>query len=1375
MQFPVVGIGSSAGGLEVLKKLLAATPADSGIAYVAVPHLDPAHASLLVPLLAKCTVMPVAEVQDGTRIEPDHVYVIPPNRLLTVRGGGLYLTEPIEAQAAYVSIDWFLQSLAEDQHELAICIILSGTGSHGTAGLRAIEANGGAVFVQDPATAEFPQMPECAIATGLVDDVLPVERMPAAVLEYCRSIGLTGGAGVGQPAESGNLDQILALLNDKTTVDFRSYRRNTLLRRTRRRMSLARINAMPEYLAYLREHDGEVNLLAKDFLISVTRFFREPDAFKFLETTVIPDLVRRKTEGQTVRVWVPGCATGEEAYSIGMLLLEQLSAAKNRCAVKVFATDVDEAALRLARAGIYPASISSDVPAARLERFFRRLGEHSWQVGKQLRESVVFAPQDLVGDPPFSRLDLISCRNLLIYLQPELQEKLIATFHLMLNEEGYLLLGPSETVGRHAELFEPLSTRWRVYRRRSGLARPAALNALALPATARTLAAHRLLSVSRPQHQRVAELTQRMLLAEYAPASVLTNLQGEILFFHGATPRYLDLPSGKPTFDLLEIAREGLRSSLRTALKSVARDERTVIVDDARVRREGGEFPVRVAVRPVAAAPGAERLLLITFEDVQEQSTRPRRVEAADDDSPVRQLESELTSVREESETMIEEMQSLNEELQSSNEELETSKEELQSLNEELTTSNAQLNEKVSELEQANNDMANLIGSIDQPTLCLDREFRIRWFTPSSGRLWNLLPSDVGRLFTDIAPKLDDRSLLGDAQQVLQTSQAIEKQIKGERDQWWLRKILPYLTPDKQMKGVVISFTDVSTIVQAAAQGQRLAAVLLNSNDAVLVVDLEGRITGWNRGATRMYGYSEAEALQLSIGALAPETLRSDEIAVWKRQREGQLLDSRETQRLAKDGTVLDIWLTTTTLRDQTGSATAIVSTERDITADKAVAKIQHLATHDPLTGLCNRVLMVDLASHALEQARRKGGRIALLFIDLDRFKAVNDSLGHLAGDRLLRAAAERLKQSVRAADPVARQGGDEFIVVLSDVADAQDAAGVAEKIRQTMAAPLMVDGLEVVTSASIGISLYPDDASDVDALFRHADAAMYRAKAQGRNRLCFFSAEMNAGSRERLSMENSLRRALERHELHLHYQPQVELATGRIVGAEALMRWEHPELGSIPPEQFIPVAEESGLIVPLGDWILAQVCTQAKAWQLAGLLPIVVAVNLSPLQFRQPKLAGTIAKVLEETGLAAQYLELELTESAMVEQIESDGTSVQRLWDLGLRISIDDFGTGYSGLSYLRRFPIHRLKIDRSFMRQVTTDTGAAAVTRAIIAMAKSLNLRVLAEGVETREQFALLRDQGCDEGQGYYFGRPVGADELAELLKAGCLQTQA
>ncbi len=1367
-RFPVVGIGASAGGLEALKKLFAAMPPDSGLAFVLVPHLDPAHESLMAPLLARCTAMPVMEAQDGMRIEVDHVYVIPPNEYLGVSAGALYLTKPGILHGAYASLDLFLRSLAEDLQEYAICIILSGTGSSGALGLKAVKASDGAAFVQDPATAEFPQMPESAIATGLVDEVLPVERLPAALIEYERRLR-TDEVHLTRAAEetSDALDQILALVADEAHIDLRGHRSKTLMRRIQRRMGLSRIDRLAEYVAYLREHRDEVARLAKDFLISVTQFFRDPEAFQVLESTVIPELLGRKSADQPVRVWVPGCATGEEAYSIAMLFLEQLSALQKGCPLKIFASDIDQGAVAFARAGIYPPAISADVGPARLERFFTHAGERFYQVNKAVRESVVFTVHDLIGNSPFSRMDLISCRNLLIYLEPEVQGKLVTLFHFVLNEGGYLLLGPSETVGRDLDLFEPVSRKWRVYRR-IGSARSDRIIFPIGPGAAQRLDVARL---DRPQrHARVAESMQRALLEAYAPASVLIDRKGEVLHFFGPTLRFLDLPSGAPTQDVLALAREGLRSKLRVALQEVSRTRAPVTIPDARIKRNGSECLIRATVRPLTLPRNGEELLLVSFEDVDEASGPPQYgTQAVVEESLTRQLESELATTREELEGTIEELQSTNEELQSANEELESSKEELQSLNEELTTANTQLQEKVGELERVNADMSNLLSSSDSPTVFLDTGLLIRWFTPASTKLFSLVQTDLGRPFTDIAMRVSDPNLMHDARQVLETFRPVEREVRGAQSEWWLRRILPCRTRNDQVEGVVIAFADVTGIKLAAERERRLATLLMDSNDAILVHDVDGKILAWNRGAERMYGYSAEEALQLSVAQLVPEALRVEELAMLERLRQGQLLDSRETQRICKDGGIRTVWLTATALRDESGKVSSVASTERDLTAIKASAQLQHSATHDPLTGLPNRVLMVDLASHALAQARRQGSRVALLFIDLDRFKTVNDSLGHHAGDRLLQAVAGRLKQCIRSGDTVMRQGGDEFIIILSDIASSEDAANVAEKIRHEMSIPYVVEGMELISSASIGISLYPDDAGDVNTLVKNSDAAMYRAKAHGRNTYRFFTADMNVGALERLSMENSLRAALDRRQLHMDYQPQVDLATGRIVGVEALMRWEHPDLGTISPAKFIPLAEESGLIVPLGEWGLFQACRQARAWQQAGLPPIPVAVNLSAIQFRQPKLPEIVAKALRETELAAQYLELELTESILMQQAEAGMASMQSLWSLGLRLSIDDFGSGYSSLSYLRRFPIHRLKIDVSFMRDITTDAGAAAITSAIIAMGKSLKLRVLAEGVETREQLALLQAQGCDEIQGYYFCRPLPADELAKLLLEG------
>ena len=465
-ELPVAGLVASAGGLDAFKKFFAAMPADSGIAFVLIPHLDPQHESLMVELLARHTSMPVVEAAEGMAVEANRVYIIPPNKNMTISGGVLRLTGPVERGGWQTSIDLFLRSLADDQLEKAICIILSGTGSHGTLGLKAVKAAGGMAMVQDPKTADYPGMPESAIATGLADYVLPVEQMPEALVKYVQHFYVNGGKVVAAVDETpDHLNQLLALLRARTKFDFRCYRKKMLARRLERRMGLSHFENVAEYLAHLREHPEEVKQLARDLLISVTRFFRDPDAFSTLETEVIAPLIQAKDADAPLRVWVPGCATGEEPYSLAMLLLEQQAAAQNPCRLQIFATDVDEQALEVARRGIYPEGISADVSPERLARFFTRVDESAWQISKQVRETVTFAVQNLITDAPFSKMDLISCRNLLIYLEPEVQKKVITLLHFALKEGGYLFLGPSETVGRQTDLFEPVSKKWRIYRR----------------------------------------------------------------------------------------------------------------------------------------------------------------------------------------------------------------------------------------------------------------------------------------------------------------------------------------------------------------------------------------------------------------------------------------------------------------------------------------------------------------------------------------------------------------------------------------------------------------------------------------------------------------------------------------------------------------------------------------------------------------------------------------------------------------------------------------------------------------------------------------------------------------------------------------------
>jgi two-component system CheB/CheR fusion protein len=908
--FPIVGIVASAGGLDAFKKFFNAMPADSGMAFVLVPHLDPTHESLMVGLLSKLTPMPVVEATQGMVVQMNSVYIIPPRNFLAISQGRLQLREPPKQRGWQTSIDFFLRSLAQDQNERAIGIVLSGTGSHGALGIREIKLAGGMVMAQAPETAEYDQMPKNSIATGLIDCILPPEQMPAALVNYVEQPYLSSVGKITSPAEDSSdlLNQVLTLLHARTKYDFRAYRTAMVLRRIQRRMSLVHADSITHYLDLLQQRPEEATALYKDLLISVTAFFRDPEAYAVLEQEVIAALIARNSDEAPIRVWVPGCATGEEAYSIAMLLLEGIAAANANLSIQIFASDIDHDAIEVARVGIYPASVVSDVSTERLQRYFTMVDDSHYQIKKHLRESIVFSHQNLISDAPFSKLDFISCRNLLIYLRPEVQQKVIELFHYALSVDGYLLLGPSETIGRTTDLFETVSKKWRVYRR-IGVARRDFSGVPSFQADERRpLLTHQQASVS--HRKSLKELTEKLVLNEYAPAAALINRRLEVLYVTGPLVDYLEFPVGELTKELLSMARAGLRTKLRIACKNAIRDGKTVIDTEVRVKRNGHYVPCSITVRPLTEPKETEGMMLVTFQDRSPSSSFNETIgmdsgsSTTDsfevDDSPlVQQLEFELKSMSEELHSTIEEMESSNEELKTSNEEimsineelqsaieeLETSKEELQSLNEELSTVNSQLQDKVEELDKATGDLMNLMSSTEIATIFLDEKLNITRFTPPTNSLLNLLPTDVGRPLRDIAPKFADKTMIRDCQQVLDKLMPMEREIETVESHYYLRRILPYRTTDHHIGGVVITFIDLTQRKQAETaqretdarfvaalqeSAERMEVVLNTAADAIITIDQHGKIESVNRATETLFGFRREELVGKHVSIMIP-------------------------------------------------------------------------------------------------------------------------------------------------------------------------------------------------------------------------------------------------------------------------------------------------------------------------------------------------------------------------------------------------------------------------------------------------------------------------------------------------------------------------
>ena len=886
----IVGIGASAGGLEAFDEFFRHMPPDSGMAFVLVPHLDPSHASLLTDILQRTTRMSVVEAQDQVPVAPNTVYVIPPNRDMEIFHGKLQLSMPIVPRGQRMPIDAFLRSLAEDRKENAIGIVFSGTGTDGTLGLRAILGAGGITIVQEPSTARYDGMPSSAVQAGYATLALPVDKIPAALMAEPSQLIVNPPSSSTSKKESGMMP-ILMLIRSVTGHDFSLYKESTIGRRIERRMLQNDIKCVETYVRYLKEKPDEARALFKEMLINVTSFFRDPDAFSVLEEKILPELIKDKPEGYVFRAWAVGCATGEEAYSLAIMLHELIDRQQKEIKIQIYATDLDEDAIAIARAGVYPPNIAQDISPERLRRFFVK-EEAGFRVKKEIREMIVFAVQNVIKDPPFTKLDLLCCRNLMIYLKPELQARLIPTFHYALKPEGVLFLSPSESTGNHGELFKMLDRKWKLYRAIPSLISSRTVMAQGLPWSAENAVKAPEEIIKTFKELNIVELTRRLLAQFFAPASVVTDPKGDILFIHGDTGKYLRPAPGQPSLNIVEMAREGLMTELRTAIHTVAKEKIQILNRQVQVKTNGNFAPVNVSVRPVPNLGTDQNLLLISFQDAAvdpPKTARKRAVAPPLEQARIEELESELAQLKisyratieeqqasnEELKSANEEMQSTNEELQSTNEELETSKEELQSVNEELITVNSELHSKIEQLAGMQNDMKNLLDNISIGIIFLDQNLVIRRFTREAVRIYRLVPSDIGRPLNDIKSLiLDEDDLQHAAHSVLESLIPYERELHLGDDTWMMVRIQPYRTVDNIIDGVVMTFTDITSHINSIAVQDALvrAERIVNAiREPLVVLDEAFKVISASKAFYEAFGLTPEESLgheifQLKIG-----------------------------------------------------------------------------------------------------------------------------------------------------------------------------------------------------------------------------------------------------------------------------------------------------------------------------------------------------------------------------------------------------------------------------------------------------------------------------------------------------------------------------
>ncbi|MEP6894607.1 MAG: chemotaxis protein CheB [Chloroflexota bacterium] len=829
--FPIVGIGASAGGLEALEAFLAHVPEDSGMAFVIIQHLDPTHKGVLVELLQRGTRMQVFQAKDRMRVAPNSVYVIPPNKDMSILHGVLHLLDPVAPRGLRLPIDFFLRALADDQQDQSIGVILSGMGSDGTLGLRAIKEKAGGVFVQEPASAKFDGMPRSAIDAGLADVIAPAEALPGKIMGYLQHIPLITSPKLADDSNTQSaLEKVVIVLRSHTGHDFSLYKKTTLNRRIERRMGLHQISKIASYVRYLQENPQEVDLLFRELLIGVTNFFRDSEAWGQIQAEVLPALLADRTSSQqALRVWVAACSTGEEAYSLAILFketLEELKPARNMT-LQIFATDLDKQAIERAREGIYPANIAADVSAKRLDRYFVKV-ERGYQVAKAIREMIIFAPQNIIMDPPFTKLDLVSCRNLLIYLTPELQKKLLPLFHYSLNPDGFLFLGNAETIGNFTNLFKPLAGKNRLYKR---ITTSPSIELVEFPNTF-VAAKPGTVPQTIKSPASLQTIADQLVLQKYSPAAVLTTEKGDILYTSGRTGKYLEPAAGRANWNIFAMAREGLNYELTGAFQKALRQKETITLHNLEVGTNGGRQVVNITIEPFTKQDDLQNMVLLVFTDVpgklkaKAMSRSPKQAvrvaeleeELVSAHQEIQIVREEMQSSQEELKSANEEMQSTNEEMQSTNEELTTSKEELQSMNEEMHTVNQELQTRLEQLTRTDNDMKNLLDSTNIATLFLDNSLCVRRFTSETSKITKLIPGDVGRPITDIASALLYPELAEDAREVLRNLVKVEKQIPTTDGNWFAARILPYRTLENMIDGVVITFSDITVSKKLEAQ-----------------------------------------------------------------------------------------------------------------------------------------------------------------------------------------------------------------------------------------------------------------------------------------------------------------------------------------------------------------------------------------------------------------------------------------------------------------------------------------------------------------------------------------------------------------------------
>lgn len=1511
----VVGIGASAGGLEALSALVESLPLQNKSAYIVAQHLSPDHKTMLVNLLSRETDLKIKDAENGEKLEEDVIYITPPNKNIEIdRDEHIILSTPDpHSFLPKPSVNQLFISIAENKKELGIGVILSGTGSDGTQGMRAINAEGGITIVQVPGSAKYDGMPLSAINGSTIDIITEPAQIGQELVSLANFPREKVLKKYQSSIESDELTTIYDMLYKYKKVDFSVYKKTTIGRRIERRMVALKSTTMSDYVDILQNDPNEVAALFKDILIGVTSFFRDPEAFDSLKKT-ISKYLDENPDMEEFRVWVTGCSTGEEAYSILMMVKELIDTKHLSIHVKVFATDIDEDALKIARAGRYSHAAMTNMDPEFIKKYFT-LRDTEFEAKKFLRESIVFSYHNLLYDPPFKNIDISVCRNLLIYLNHEAQQYVMPVLHYSLNNNGILFLGKSENVTNFEHLFVTMDKRNKIFKRIPSVKKELNLASPKQPYYKRPEIKHTSVSESkRSIHETVVNEASKILL----PNVLITNEQMEVIYKKGNLS-FVSVPDGHVSFNIFKIVDPRLSIDLRSCANAAKQSDEVSATVFIPIQNQDNEFRfVKAFVVPLLDK--REPMFLFYFLEIE-----PKDIpnfpdnESGSDHSANQLLELELARTKEHMQTLIEELETTNEELQSTNEELQSSNEELQSTNEELETSNEELQSTNEELQTTyvelkemyqNNtaikdklaalngryesllenisdavvvsNLDNVILKVNKAMeyiseyskdqlmtktwedLFLSEEPHFNEYEKKSllqdGKLDSFMSSiktksgkikllsiesyilsgdgdqhQIWSFATDLTELSQSQSelalsektykltfdeanigiahvgldgrwisvnkkicdFLGYTKEELQAKtfqdithpedlnrdlDLLEKVLAGELDNykiekryftkkgdtvWALLSVALVRNEDGSPKFFISIVEDITELKELNLQKDQAQVVFDATQEGIMVTAPDTTILSVNPSFEHITGFSSKEVIGKRASLLQSHKHSQDFYKEMWRTIQHTGFWSGEIINRHKNGELYPVYLNVNAVKDHDENIIQFIGVLTDISQLKqSQEKVHYLANHDTLTDLPNRTLFMDRLEHALDLARRNDSTIALLFIDLDRFKIINDGLGHQAGDTVLVEVAQRLKRGLREQDSVARLGGDEFVVIVENMVSPIEAGRVAETILDLMAQPIAIGESSVQVGCSIGISVFPNDGNTPDELLRQADIAMYEAKDSGKNTYRFTTDELSSDAFEKATMEHTIREGLINGEFQVFYQPILDIHTNQIKHLEALIRWYHPKLGVVLPGKFIPLAEESDLINSITDFVIYEVVRDINTIRNKYQSNCKVTINFSVKDFENEKLYYNLKNHLQKRSMDGDSIILELTERKFLLDSSLSRENFKQYENLNCGISLDDFGTGFSNLSYLSDIPLNYLKIDRSFVARIG-EKKSEEIIKATIAIASALKVKVIGEGIETEEQLKFLKDNNCDYGQGFLLCPPIPIIELYEFFE--------